>query len=50
MAYVKNTTFHNLLNGKKHHVYEDESNTRRNVVTVRGILNFMIRKMFAKFC
>ena len=36
MTYVKSTTFHKLKKQQKHPVYEDKSNTRRKLVTVRG--------------
>ena len=38
MTYVKNTTVHKLKKQKKHPVYEDESDSRRKVVIVRGTL------------
>ena len=40
MTYVRNTTFHKLKKTakKNHAVYEDKSDTRRNVVKVRGTL------------
>ena len=36
MTYVKNTTVHQLKNSKHHPMYEDKSDSRRKVVTVRG--------------
>ena len=39
MTYVNGTTFHKLKKpGKKHPVFQDKSDTRRKVVTVRGTL------------
>ena len=49
---MRNAAFHKLKKAsKKHHVYEDKSDSRRKVVKVRGTLicNFMFRKFFAKF-
>ena len=38
MTYVRNATFHTKKLPKKHHVYEDKSDTRRKVVKVRKTL------------
>ena len=37
MTYVKNTTVYKLKNSKNYPVYKDKSDSRRNVVIVRGI-------------
>ena len=39
MTYVKNTTFHKLKNQQTRPVYEDKSDTGRNVVIIRGTLS-----------
>ena len=52
MTYVKNAAVHKLKkNSKNHPVYEDKSDSRRNVVIVRRTLiwNFIIRTIFERF-